>query len=116
MLGGDKLEVDRMNNGPNLPRALAGREKIILDLVHNHRDRISIDQAQIGEEYRHEDGAPDNLIKGHFHGNLLGFRTFDLLVQPVVEEMSGRSMIQETKGRKSNEALHVKGATTNENL
>ena len=33
MLVGDELEVDSVHNGPDLPRSLAGRQEVALDLV-----------------------------------------------------------------------------------
>lgn len=35
VLVGDKLEVDGMNDRPDLPRSLAGSKKIILEFVSN---------------------------------------------------------------------------------
>ena len=80
MLGGDEFEVDRMDNWPDLPRTLTGGEQVLLDLIGNHGKGITIAQTQISKEYRHEDGAPNDLIKGNLHGNLFGFGTFNLLV------------------------------------
>jgi hypothetical protein len=58
VLRGDELEVDSVHNGPDLPRSLTRTVKVGLDLVNNNSDRVTVYQAQIGEENSHEDGAP----------------------------------------------------------
>ena len=57
MLGGDEFEVDSMDEGPDLPRSLAGRKKIVLDLASNSGEGVAIDQTEVSEEDSHEDGA-----------------------------------------------------------
>lgn len=69
VFGGDELEVDCMDDGPDLPRALARREQIVLDLVSNGGKGISVHQTKVGEENGHKDGAPDNLVKGDLLSN-----------------------------------------------
>lgn len=59
---------------------------------------------------------PNELIKSNLHGNVLGFSSFDLPVKPVVEVVSRGSMVEETEGRKSDEASHIEWSSTNENL
>jgi hypothetical protein len=98
MFGRDEFEVHRVDDWPNLPGTLTGGEQILFDFVGNHGERVAVAQAQICKEYSHKDGAPNDLIKGNLHGNLFGFGTLNLLVEPVVKEMSRWSMIQETKG------------------
>lgn len=57
MLGGDELEVDSVDNRPDLPGSLASAEEIVLDLVSNGSQRVSIHQSKVGKENTHEDGA-----------------------------------------------------------
>lgn len=66
MFGGDELEVNSMNNGPDLPRPLAGGKKIVLDLRSNGAEGVSIDQSKVGKEDSHEAWAinrQDNVQK-----------------------------------------------------
>jgi hypothetical protein len=116
VLGGDELEVDGMDNRPHLPRSLAGRKKVILDLASNGGERVSVDQSKVSEEDGHEDGAPDNLVKGDLHTDLLCFSSLNEFVKPVVEVVSRGSVVKETKGRKGDETLHIEGSSRNEDL
>jgi hypothetical protein len=116
VLGGDELEVDGMNNWPYFPRSLAGCEEIILDLVNNDSDRVAVHQSQVREEDSHENRAPDKLIDSNLQRDVLGFLSFNLLIKPVVEIVTRRSVVNETKDTKSDESLHVEWSTANENL
>lgn len=116
VLSGDELEVDSMDNGPDLPRSLACREQVILDLVSNGSEGVTVDQTKVSEEDGHENRAPNDLIEGDLHGNSLSIRSWDCFVQPVVEVVARRSMVQETKGRKGKESLEIEGSSRNEDL
>ena len=116
MLGGDELEVDRMDDRPDLPRALAGGKQVVLDLVTNRSKGISIHQTKVGEKDSHKDGAPDHLIKGHLLGHRKTIIAWNELVQPIVKVVARGSVVQETKGRESDESLHIKGSSGDENL
>jgi hypothetical protein len=116
MLGGDELEVNSVHNGPHLPGSLTGGEKVALDFVADCGKGITIDQTKVGEKDSHENGTPENLVNGHLGKDSLGIRTLNLAVEPVVKVVSRRSVVDETKDRKCNETLPVKGAPTNENL
>lgn len=116
MLAGDESEVDRMDNGPDLPRSLACRKQVVLDLFANGGKGVTVDQTKVGEEDGHENGAPDDLIKGDLHENRLSIGSFDFAVQPVVEVVSRGSVVQETKGGKGDESLHVEGSSRDEDL
>jgi len=116
VLGGDELEVDCVHNGPDLPRTLAGREQIVLDFVDNDADAVSVAESQIGEKDSHENGAPNELVKGDLGGHVLGVRSFDLFVEPVVKVVSRGAVVQETKGRESDETLPVKGSSRDKDL
>lgn len=59
---------------------------------------------------------PNDLIKGYFHGNVLGLSSWDLLIKPVVEVVSRGTVVEETKGRQSDESLHIEGSSGDENL
>jgi hypothetical protein len=112
----DELEVDSMDNRPHFPRTLASFEKIVLDLVADHSEGISVDQSQVSEENGHENWAPDDLIEGHFHDNVLGFGSFDLLVEPAVKIMSWWPVVYQTESRERNKAFHVEWSTCDEDL
>ena len=116
VLGGNELEVDGMDEWPNLPRSLAGSEQIILDLASDSRKGVSVDKSKVCEENGHEDWAPDDLIECNLHGNSLSVLSGDQVVKPVVEVVSRGSVVKETKGRHSNETLHVEWSSTDENL
>jgi len=116
VLGGDELEVDGVHNGPDLPRSLAGSKQIVLDLIANHGKRISIADSQVSEEDRHKERAPDKLIECNLCKDVLGLGSLNLFVQPVVEIVSRRSMVQETESRQSNETLPVEGSSSDEDL
>ena len=88
VLGRNELEVDGVHNGPYLPRTLASREQIVLDLVGDDAKGISVDESEVGEKDSHEDGAPDELIKRDFGSDVLGLCSFNLFVQPVVKVVS----------------------------
>ena len=116
MLGGDELEVDGVHNGPDLPGTLAGREKIVLDLVANDGQGVAVDQSQVGEEDRHEARAPKNLVNCNLESHILGFLSFDLAVEPVVKVVSRRTVVDESKDREGKETLHVEGSPTDKEL
>jgi hypothetical protein len=77
---------------------LASGEQVSLNFVTNHCKAVAADKSQVREEDSHEDGAPDELVKCHLHGNMLGISPLNLSVQPVVEVMAGGAMVEETKG------------------
>lgn len=116
VLGGDELEVNSVDNGPHLPRSLACTEQIVLDLASNGGQRISVNQSEVAEEDTHEDRAPHGLVNGNLKGNILCFGSWDLAVQPVVEVVSRRSVVDETEEGKGKEALHIEGSSADENL
>lgn len=116
VLGGDELEVDGVHNRPHLPRSLTGREKIVLELCSDLRKRISVDQAKVGEEDSHENGAPDELIDGNLGEYGLGIGSLNLAVQPIIKVVSRRPMVEKAKGGKSDETLPVERASADEKL
>ena len=116
VLGRDELEVDCVDNGPYLPGSLASSEQVILDLASDSGEGVSVDQSKVREEHAHENGAPNDLVKKDLLCNRQSIVSFDFTVKPVVEVVSRRSMVQETKGRKSNETLHVEGSSRDEDL
>jgi hypothetical protein len=116
MLGGDELEVDGVDHRPDLPGSLACREEVVLDLASDGSEGVSINQSKVSEEDSHEDRAPDDLVKGNLHGNSLSVFSWDVLVEPVVEVVSRGSVVEESKGGKSDETLHVEWSSTDEDL
>jgi hypothetical protein len=116
VLGGDELEVDGVDKRPDLPGSLACGEQVILDLVSDGTEGVAVAQTKVSEEDSHEDGAPDDLIKGDLRCDMLCFASLNGLVKPVVEVVSRGSVVEESEGRKSDETLHVEGSSTDEDL
>jgi hypothetical protein len=92
MLVGDVLEVDGVDKGPDLPASLTGDQEILLDLLTNDGERVSVYQTKIREEHSHKDRAPQDLINANLQGNILGTSSLDLAIQPVVEVVSRGSI------------------------
>ena len=61
------------------------------------RETITVDETEIGEEDGHEDGTPYDLIDGNLGEDGAAVGTGDLLVEPVVEVVAGRSVVDETE-------------------
>ena len=59
---------------------------------------------------------PYDLINSNFQGNLWSLVTFNDAVKPVVKIVTGRTMIEKSKGGKSKESLPIKWPSSNENL
>lgn len=97
VLGGDELEVDGVNYGPHFPRSLTGGEKVTLDLVSNGGQRIAVHQTEVREEDSHKDGAPEDLVNGNLGEHSLGISTRNLAIEPVVEVVTRRSVVNESK-------------------
>ncbi len=116
VLAGNELEVDSVDEGPDLPRTLARREEVILDLCSDNTERVTVNKSKVGEKDGHEDGAPQNLVDCDLHGNGLCVGSGDLGVEPVVEIVTRWPMVKETKGRERNESLHVESSARNEDL
>jgi hypothetical protein len=92
MLVGNELEVDGVDKGPDLPASLAGSQEILLDLLTDDGERVSVYQTKISEEDSHKDRAPQDLINANLQGNILGTSSLDLAIQPVVEVVSRGSI------------------------
>ena len=116
MLVGDELEVDGVDDGPDLPGSLAGAEEVVLDLGSDGGEAVSVDEAEVGEEDGHEDGAPEDLVDGDLGEDGLGVLALDLGVEPVVEVVAGGSVVDEAEDREGDEALHVEGSSGDEDL
>ena len=116
VLVGDELEVDGVDEGPDLPTSLAGAQKIVLDLGGDGSDAVAVDEAKVGEEDGHEDGAPEDLVDGDLGEDGLGVGTLDLGIEPVVEVVAGGSVVDETKDGEGDESLHVEGTAGDEDL
>jgi hypothetical protein len=96
-LVGDELEVNGVDNGPYLPRSLASRKKIGLDLGGNGGKRVSVNQTKVGEEDSHEDRAPAKLVNSNLQCDRLSVSSRDLRVEPVVEVVTRRTVVEETE-------------------
>lgn len=116
MLVGDELEVDGVDEGPDLPGSLAGTEKVVLDLGTDGGEAVAIDKAEVGEEDGHEDGAPEDLVDGNLGEDGLGVGTLNLGIEPVVEEVARGTVVDETEDGKGDESLHVEGTAGDEDL
>jgi hypothetical protein len=116
VLVGDELEVDKVDNGPDLPRSLASRKEIVLDLASNSSEGITVGESKVGEENRHENWAPNGLVDENLFRDRNSILSGDLFVEPIVEVVTGRSMVEKTECGKSDESLHVESTSRNENL
>ena len=116
VLVGDVLEVDEVNSRPDLPGSLAGSEKIVLDLFSNGAEAIAVNESEVSEEDGHENWAPGNLVNHDLLGNRFSVLSGDLAVEPVVEVVTGRSVVEKTESGKSDESLHVEGTSGDEEL
>ena len=113
VLVGDELEVDEVNKGPDFPRSLASRKKIGLDLGADGREGVSADEAKVREENRHENWAPKGLVDKDLFGDRSSILSGDLFVKPVVEVVAGRSVVEKTECRESDESLHIESTSRN---
>jgi hypothetical protein len=95
---------------------LAGSQKVVLDLVTDGIQGISVDKAKVSEEDTHEDGAPEELINGNLGEDGNGVSPRDLLIEPVVEVMSRGTVVDETEERESCETFPINGASSNKDL
>ena len=86
-----------MHNWPHFPRSLTGGEQVILDLVTNGGEGISVDKSEVGEENTHEDGAPEELIDGNLREDGDGISSGDFIVEPVVEVVSRGAVVDESE-------------------
>ena len=116
VLVGDELEVDGVDEGPDLPGTLARGEEVVLDLGGDGSDAVAVDEAKVGEEDGHEDGAPEDLVDGDLGEDGLGVGTLDLGIEPVVEVVAGGSVVDKAKDAEGDESLHVEGTTRDEDL
>jgi len=105
-----------VHNWPHLPGSLAGGEQVILDLVANGGEGISVNKSEIGEENTHEDGAPEELIYGNLSEDVDGLCARDFFVEPVVEVVSRGAVVDESKGRQSGKTHVINRSSDNEDL
>ena len=112
----DELEVDEVHHRPNLPRSLAGCEQVILNLVANGGEGISVDKSKVGEENTHEDWAPEELINGNLRENRDSISSGNFFVEPVVEVVARGAMVDESEERESGKTLVINGSSSNEDL
>lgn len=116
VLGRDEFKVNSMNERPNLPRSLHGSEQIVLDLVSNHVEGVTIDETEVGEEDAHEDGAPADLVDGYLGGNGYSVGSLDFGVEPVVKVVAGGSVVDESEDGEGYETLDVECSLDDEEL
>jgi hypothetical protein len=105
-----------VHNWPHLPGSLAGGEQVILDLVANGGEGISVNKSEIGEENTHEDGAPEELIDGNLSEDGHGICARDFFVEPVVEVVSRGAVVDESEERESGKTLVINWSSSNEDL
>ena len=105
-----------MHRRPHLPRSLAGGEQVILNLVTNGGEGISVDKSKVGEENTHEDWAPEELIDGNLREDRDSISSGNFFVEPVVEVMSRGAVVDESEERKSGKTLVINGSSSNEDL
>ena len=107
VLGADELKVDRMDNGPYLPRTLARCEQVTLDLIPNDGEGVAVDEPKVREENSHEQGNIQDLIDGDLGENSGRSGSLHLRVEPVVDVVAGGSVVQEPEGGEGREALVI---------
>ncbi len=105
-----------MHNWPHLPGSLAGGEQVILNLVTNGGEGISVDKSEVGEENTHKDRAPEELVYGNLREDVDGSSPGDYVVEPVVEVVSRRAVVDKSKGRESGKTHVINGSSDNEDL
>lgn len=87
-----------------------------MDLLPNDRERVPVDQAKVGEEDRHEDGTPEELVDGNFREDGDGIRAWNLLVEPIVEVVTRWTMVDKTEEGEGCKTLVVDGSSSDEDL
>jgi len=105
-----------VNNRPDLPGTHTRAQQVVLDLVDDDGNAIAVHDAQIREEYCHEDGTPDKLVEEELLNDGDGFLALDPFVEPVVEEMSRRTVVRETEEGEGDEPLPVEWTGSDEDL
>lgn len=116
VLGRDESKVNSMDNRPNLPGSLHGSEQIGLDLVSDNSEGVTVDEAEVGEEDAHEDGAPKDLVDCYLGGNGYSVGSLDFGVEPVVEVVAGGSVVDESEDGEGYETLDVECSLDDEEL
>ena len=101
---------------PNLPWSLTGSEKISLNLITNSSQWISIHKTKVGEEYTHEDRAPEELINSNLweDGDCVSSR--DFVIKPVVEVVTRWAVVDKSKEWKCSKTLVVNWSSGDEYL
>lgn len=95
---------------------MASSQEVVLDLVTDGVQGISIDKAEVSEEHAHEDGAPEELINSDLGEDGNGISSRNLLIEPVVEVVSRWSVVDETEEGESSETFPINGASSNKDL
>ena len=87
-----------------------------MDLLPNNRERVPVDQAKVGEEDRHEDRTPEELVDGNFREDGDGIRAWNLLVEPIVEVVTRWTVVDEAEEGEGGKTLVVDGSSSDEDL
>ena len=116
MLVGNELEIDGVDKRPDFPASLACRKEITANLGGDGGDTVAVDEAKVGEEDGHEDGAPEDLVDGDLGEDGLGVGSLDLGIEPVVEVVARGSVVDKAKDTEGDESLHVEGTARDEDL
>ena len=98
MLSGNEAEVNSVDEGPLLPAALASTEKVSGDLGLNRAKGVASDEAEVGEEHGHDDGAPEELVNRHLGRDGRRRSSLDTVVEPPLEVVAGGGMVEEAGG------------------
>ena len=116
VLVGDELKVDEMDKRPDLPGSLASSEEIGLDLGTNGSEGVTVAESEVSKKDRHENRAPHSLVDDDLFGDGKSILSGDLAIEPVVEVVARRSVVEKSKGGKSDESLDVEWTSGNEDL
>eukprot|EP00324_Dicrateria_rotunda_P000920 CAMPEP_0206163642 /NCGR_PEP_ID=MMETSP1474-20131121/11536_1 /ASSEMBLY_ACC=CAM_ASM_001110 /TAXON_ID=97495 /ORGANISM="Imantonia sp., Strain RCC918" /LENGTH=315 /DNA_ID=CAMNT_0053566191 /DNA_START=301 /DNA_END=1245 /DNA_ORIENTATION=- len=107
--GGDEAEVDRVREGPDLPRAEDLGEQLVLHLVDDVREALGLEHRHVAEEHHAKDRVPHHLVDEDLGEDRLGVGARDLAVEEAVEVVRGRAVDQEAEGGQAEEAEPVEG-------
>jgi len=105
-----------MDKRPDLPGSLASSKEIGLDLGTNGSKGVTVAESKVSEKDRHENWAPHGLVDDDLFGDGESVLSGDLAIEPVVEVVARRSVVEKSEGGKSDESLDVEWTSGNEDL
>jgi len=104
---GDEGEVDGVGRDPNGPTSHDGRLEIGLDFGNILIPALSFDGAEVTKEHASEDGVPHCLVDEDLRSDSDGLGSGELGIEESIEEVTRRSVEEETEGTQTNGAHGV---------